>query len=246
MLDELSYEVKLLIGIVILIIIVMIIVNTMYNDRLSLDDISKQYSLDKSSNYHDYSVYYDNILSDIRNKPIKMIEIGIGTWEEGKSSMKHHWNDKNDPIKENYLPGNSLRAWKQYFHNLDYIVGIDVKKDCMFEEPNIKTELLDSTSSDNTNIIREKYGGDFDVILDDGLHEIDAQVNTFIAFWPLLKKNGIYLIEDIQDPYTLKNQLEKYVENPIHIQECGGLNKGIMNSYIIKIVNSRIAERLNK
>jgi hypothetical protein len=152
------------------------------NKFLSLDDISKKYSLDKSSNHHDYSVYYDNILSNIRNKPIKMIEVGIGTWEEGDSSMKYHWNNKN------YKPGNSLRTWKEYFYNLDYILGIDVKQDCMFEEPHIKTELLDSTNQESSLKIKNKYGNDFDVILDDGLHSIEAQTKTFINFWPLLKK----------------------------------------------------------
>ena len=206
------------------------------NNFLSLDEISKEYSLDKSSNFHDYSVYYDNVLSNIRNKPIKMIEIGIGTWEEGDSSMKYHWRDEKNPIKKNYKPGNSLRAWKKYFHNLDYILGIDVKQDCMFEESHIKTELLDSTKRENSLKIKNKYGNNFDVILDDGLHTIEAQTKTFIYFWPLLKKSGIYLIEDISDPYKLKTELNKIINNPIHIQECGGLKKNIMDSYVIKII----------
>ena len=78
----------------------------------------------------------------------------------------------------------------------------------MFEEPNIKTELLDSTKGNSSNIIKKIYGNKFDIILDDGLHTIEAQVKTFINFWPLLKKNGIYLIEDIKAcekcKYTLK------------------------------------------
>lgn len=74
-----------------------------------------------------------------------MIQIGIGTWEEGKSSMKNYCDDTKEE-KKNYRPGNSLRGWRKYFNKLDYILGVDVKKDCMFEEPNIKTLLLDSTN----------------------------------------------------------------------------------------------------
>ena len=65
----------------------------------SLDSIFKEFSLDKSSNYHDYADYYDKTLSHLRNNKIRMIEIGIGTWEDGESTMKYHWNNKNDPIK---------------------------------------------------------------------------------------------------------------------------------------------------
>jgi hypothetical protein len=179
--------------------------------------------------WHGYADYYDKSLSHLRNKKIKMIEIGIGTWEEGDSSMKYHWNDKSDAKKVNYKPGNSLRTWKKYFNNLDYILGIDIKQDCMFEEPNIKTELLDSTVLNNGDKVNHKYGNNFDIILDDGLHSIDAQVKTFNNFWPLLKPNGIYLIEDISNPQALKSELKK-----IHIHECNIKNS--TDSYVIKIV----------
>ena len=232
-------KILIIINLLLLIIVCCIEIYTVtenFNDLPSLDKISIEYSLDKSSHHHDYAVYYDKILSDLRNKKIRMIEIGIGTWEEGDSSMKYHWNNKNDPKKKNYKPGNSLRVWKKYFNNLDYILGIDVKQDCMFEEPNIKTELLDSTNTKSGDIIKKKYGGEFDVILDDGLHNISAQVKTFNTFWPLLKKEGIYLIEDIGNPDNLKSELEKHINKPIHIQVCKGVDKGIGDSNIIKIV----------
>ena len=201
----------------------------------SLDSIFKEFSLDKSSDWHDYADYYDKTLSHLRNKKIRMIEIGIGTWEEGESSMKDHWNNKDDPIKKNYKPGNSLRAWKKYFYKLNYILGVDVKKDCMFEEPNIKTELLDSMKESSRTIIKQKYGDKFDVILDDGLHNVEAQVKTFLSFWPLLKQKGIYLIEDISDPNELKDELQKHTTNKIHIEKTNGM-KISNDSSIIKIV----------
>lgn len=200
---------------------------------LKLDDIFVAYSLDKANHFHGYSDYYDRTLSHLRNKKIKMIEIGIGTWEEGKSSMKNYWDDKKDEKKKNYKPGNSLRGWRKYFNKLDYILGVDVKKDCMFEEPNIKTLLLDSTKLGSGEIVKKKYGNNFDVVLDDGLHELEAQVKTFKNFWPLLKKKGIYLIEDIHKPELLKKELNKIVKTKIHIEKCNLKNAG--NSYIIKL-----------
>ena len=134
-----------------------------------------------------------------------MIEINRNM-EEGKSSMKNYWDDKKDE-KKNYKPGNSLRGWRKYFNKLDYILGVDVKKDCMFEEPNIKTLLRDFKSGSG-EIVKKKYGNNFDVVLDDGLHELEAQVKTFKNFWPLLKKKGIYLIEDIHKPELLKKRIK--------------------------------------
>ena len=95
---------------------------------------------------------------------------------------------------------------------------------------------MDSTNTKSGDIIKNKYGGEFDVILDDGLHNISAQVKTFNTFWPLLKKEGIYLIEDIGNPDNLKSELEKHINKPIHIQVCKGVDKGIGDSNIIKIV----------
>lgn len=103
----------------------------------------------------------------------------------------------------------------------------------MFEESKIKTELLDSTKDNNSILIKNKYGNNFDIILDDGLHTIEAQIKTFKNFWPLLKKNGIYLIEDIGNPELLKRELKKYTNKYIHIKECNIKISG--DSYIIKI-----------
>lgn len=201
-----------------------------YSNKLSLDKLSMKWDLDKSSNHHGYSNYYDKILNPYRNNKINMIEIGIGTLEKGDSSMKHHdYKGKN-----NYKPGNSLRCWKDYFKNAELILGIDVNKDCMFSEEKIKTELCDSTNTNKVKNIMNKYKNiKIDFILDDGLHTIDAQVKTFKNFWPYLKKGGIYLIEDIHDPKSLKNELKKITSNKINIAK---LNTHIVaDSHIIKI-----------
>lgn len=44
----------------------------------------------------------------------------------------------------------------------------------------------------------EKIGiKNFDIIIDDGLHTTDANVNLFLNSFNKLKKNGIYIIEDV-------------------------------------------------
>ena len=70
-------------------------------------------------------------------------------------------------MKKNYKPGNSLRVWKIFQQHRLY-TGIDVKEDAK-SEPTSKQNCWIAHSS-NGNIIKEKYGDNFDIILDDGLH----------------------------------------------------------------------------
>lgn len=48
----------------------------------------------------------------------------------------------------------------------------------------------------------------FDIIIDDGLHTTDANINLFRNSFDKLKKNGIYIIEDIHN-LELNNIMKK-------------------------------------
>lgn len=48
----------------------------------------------------------------------------------------------------------------------------------------------------------------FDIIIDDGLHTTNANINLFINSFNKLKKNGIYIIEDVYHK-QFNNILEK-------------------------------------
>ena len=48
----------------------------------------------------------------------------------------------------------------------------------------------------------------FDIIIDDGLHTTDANINLFINSFDKLKKNGIYIIEDVHSR-ELKDIMKK-------------------------------------
>ena len=67
----------------------------------------------------------------------------------------------------------------------------------MFNEGNIKTFYTDQLNKDELNLLSNKLQQiKFDVIIDDGLHNYDANINTFEALFPLLdQQNGIYFIE---------------------------------------------------
>ena len=94
--------------------------------------------------------------------------------------------------------GSSLRAWSKIFPKAN-IFGADKNKNFLFEEPKIKTFYTDQLDkSELNNLAKQLDNKNFDVIIDDGLHTFDANINTFEALFPFLKsKTGTYFIEDI-------------------------------------------------
>lgn len=166
-----------------------------------LTEIIDFYGSDK--NLSNYTSKYEEIFEPIRNEKFSMLEIGIGTIiEYAQSTMAH-------TKVPNYKPGASLRSWQEYFPNAT-IYGGDVQPDTQFEEDRIKTFLFDSTNNEECN----KALGDlkFKIIIDDGLHTGEAQIATFTNLYHRLETNGIYVIEDINQPHIfsfLENKIEK-------------------------------------
>ena len=62
------------------------------------------------------------------------------------------------------------------------------------------------------DMIKEK---DFDLIIDDGAHFFDANINFYKNSFDKLKKNGYYIIEDVKDCQKLKNSTTILSKNMI-------------------------------
>ena len=108
----------------------------------------------------------------------------------------------------NGMPGASLRVWRDYFKNAQ-IYGADIDKDILFQEDRIKTYYVDQLNTPSIENMWKNIGiNNFDIIIDDGLHTSDANVNLFINSINKLKKNGIYIIEDVHI-LELNNIMEK-------------------------------------
>ena len=125
---------------------------------------------DKAEPFHNYTVLYDWLLSRFRKEPLFIFELGLGTNRPGAPSS----------MGPNFIPGASLRGWKQYFPKAE-IVGADIDRDILFQEERIRTFWTDQR---NPSAIRSLWNavGDllFDIIIDDGLHE--AAVNICFFF----------------------------------------------------------------
>ncbi len=158
-----------------------------YNNNI-LTKLCEKYMTDKGSishnkkntwygGPHSYSNYYFSIFNHFKDDVKLVFECGIGR-QPGK-------------------PGASLRVWKEYFKN-SQIYGADINKDVLFEDDRIKTFYVDQLNTSSIEVMWEKIGiKNFDIIIDDGLHTTDANINLFINSFNKLKKNGIYIIEDV-------------------------------------------------
>jgi SAM-dependent methyltransferase len=144
-----------------------------------------KYKSDKSTN-HEYHLLYGKLLSktkDIQN----ILEIGIGT---NNTENVSHMGKKG-------TPGASLRAFADFCPN-SKVFGADFDKKILFNEKRIETYYVDQTNNDSLDrLCRSLKEKKFDLIIDDGLHSPDANINTLRFATKLIKKGGSIVIEDI-------------------------------------------------
>jgi hypothetical protein len=171
--------------------------------KIELKDLMLKYGSDKFGSHHNYTVLYESEFKDIKDEVKNFLEVGLGT------------NNPNIPSSMGVdgKPGASLRAWRDYFVNAN-IYGLDIDKDILFEEDRIKTFYCDQTSkNDIDNFLNSENikNLEFDIIIDDGLHNYDANYFFLINSFHKLKAGGIYVVEDLiyQDAINFKNNKQK-------------------------------------
>lgn len=172
---------------------------------MELTTIMTQHGSDKGRGHHNYTIFYSELLQDLVDKPgVKVFELGIGT------------NNPNLPSSMGIegIPGASLRGWRDWFKQAD-VYGADIDKDILIQEDRIKTYYVDQTSTESIKEMWSKIDVDyFDFIIDDGLHELDANYTFASNSYHKLKSGGYYIIEDIHEIYSdkvpdIKAKLEK-------------------------------------
>ncbi len=147
----------------------------------SLDTIARNCGTDKSSLYHNYTAIYNQFLSGFKDSPLTFLEIGVGC-------------------------GGSTRLWDQYFTNpLAKLYFIDINGNCYkhFEGLSSRCTLnmVNQASADELHHWVKLVNGQFDIIIDDGSHQMEHQIISFKTLFPHLKKGGLYIIEDLHTSY---------------------------------------------
>ncbi len=84
--------------------------------------------------------------------------------------------------------GGSLQLWKRYFGPGAQIIGVDIRPETLFEEPQIQTYCYDQRDPAIAD------HGLFDIVIDDGSHVMQHMQASFDSLWPVT--TGVYLIED--------------------------------------------------
>jgi hypothetical protein len=143
----------------------------------SLVDIGKRHGTDKADPQRLMLPAYDHHLAEAREREITLVEIGV-------------------------LDGSSLRMWRDYFPRGN-INGIDISPAAaQHEDKRNRIRVFIGSQEDTaflTKVIDET--GRPDVVIDDGSHLAQHQINSLLALWPLVKPGGWYIVEDIHTSY---------------------------------------------
>ncbi len=146
----------------------------------NLNKLGRVYETDKIGQ-HFYTPHYMTHLKKFKYKRIKLLEIGVGGYENPNSG------------------GNSLRMWRKYFP-FGKIYGFDIYDKFNLQENRIKIFMGSQADEDFLNKITDEIG-ELDIIIDDGSHINEHVITTFNILFPKLKDGGIYVIEDTQTSY---------------------------------------------
>lgn len=132
-----------------------------------------------------YLVYYERYMRE-RRLHIRLLEIGV-------------------------RDGASLKTWNEYFSDSSF-VGIDIDPSCnrLTEYQNIEVIVQDAKNPQLVEALRS--GAQFDYIIDDGSHLYSDIVRCLELYFPLLKPDGTFIIEDLgtvdrMAPGTISNLL---------------------------------------
>ena len=142
----------------------------------SLNEIYKNYQSpeghgDKGT-AHTYIDEYEKLLKDHRENST-VLEIGI-------------------------CRGESLKMWDEYFIN-SKVYGIDITDQYIKDLINENRYNIIIGNACSEDILKQLDDLTFDVIIDDGSHLINDQINSFNLLKNRMKPNGIYIIEDVNN-----------------------------------------------
>ena len=153
----------------------------------NLTYLADKWGTDKGTLYegHLYTKVYEKYLPSTLS-PI-MVEIGL---------------------KDPRFPGAGMKMWDEYFDNLQYY-GFDIEEtNSLNPNPN-KFKLYQGDQSNPLDLINfintYDLNDNVDVIIDDGSHVGSHIIITFKTLYPILKKGGIYIIEDLHAGHANRN-----------------------------------------
>lgn len=126
---------------------------------------------DKGITIHHYTEVYELFFSPLKWTATKIFEIGIAG-------------------------GGSLEMWRDYFPKAT-IYGIDIVPKTELDSDRVKTFVADQADRSQLASFIDRFGGYFDIIIDDGGHTMDQQQISLGFLFKYLRPGGYYVIEDV-------------------------------------------------
>lgn len=154
----------------------------------SLCEIMARHGSDKGLGWHNYTQFYAVLFDSLPNPVRSVFEVGLGT----------NFVDVPSSMGPDGVPGASLRGWRAYFPEA-MIYGGDIDRRILFNEDRIQTYFVDQLHPETFDgLWNHMPHVMFDIFIDDGLHEIEAGINTFKSCFGRVRQDGYYIIEDVE------------------------------------------------
>jgi hypothetical protein len=151
-----------------------------------LNELAIKYETDKSSQVHNYTKIYEDILLGRNIK--SLLEIGVHT-------------------------GASHRMWRDYFPDgIVYAIDHNVFDVNRYGElgDRIIHYVADQSKIDDLENAMTFFNTKFDLIVDDSSHYPEHILISLKTIFKYLNDDGLYIIEDIENPEILRNDLRDY------------------------------------
>ena len=197
----------------------------------SLCKLMTLFGSDKGRRRHNYTTVYYALFEGMRAVPLRIFELGLGSTNPAfQFSMGIYGR-----------PGASLRGWRAFFPRAE-VFGADIDRDALFNESGIQTYFCDQLDPAS---IREMWAEPslrmgMDIIIEDGLHTLEANMNFLENSVDLVRSGGFYIIEDIAKSCIdrWKNQicsvyLEKYPDCKFALVQLPNAFNDIDNNMLI-------------
>ncbi|MFN8589826.1 MAG: hypothetical protein U0031_00100 [Thermomicrobiales bacterium] len=139
---------------------------------LNLDAVGVHNGTDLSSLGRDCLSSCERFFAPVRDDAFDLLEIGVGS-------------------------GASLRTWREWFPRAR-LTGLDARR-IHLDPPIANTTIEHGNQADPAVLHHLVRGREFRVVIDDGSHRADDQIQTFLHLFPWLAADAIYVSAGLGD-----------------------------------------------
>ena len=144
-----------------------------------MNDLEKYFTANTGRLIHKWQHYfeiYDRHFSRFRGTDVQLVEFGVSQ-------------------------GGSLQMWKAYFGPRARIFGVDVNPHCrQVEEAQVEIIIGDQADRQFLKSLVSRIPR-MDILIDDGGHTMEQQINTYEELFPHIDQQGVYVCEDLHTSY---------------------------------------------